>query len=116
MTETVQLPPAASLPPDKLTVPLPAAAAAVPPQVLLTFGVDATTSPAGKMSVKAIPDRAMVFGLPMAKLSPVVPFSGIELAPKVFVTDGGLATVRFALAVLPVPPLVELTAPVVFVY
>src|SRR5262249_15910702 len=37
-------------------------------------------------------------------------------APNVLVMLGGLATVRFELAVLPVPPLVELTLPVVLVY
>src|SRR5689334_17577396 len=36
-------------------------------------------------------------------------------APKALVMDGGAATVRFAVAVLPVPPLVEVTAPVVLV-
>jgi hypothetical protein len=37
-------------------------------------------------------------------------------APKVVWTEGGVATVRFAEAVLPVPPFVEVTLPVVFVY
>ena len=46
----------------------------------------------------------------------VVPFNGMLAAPKALAMDGGEATVKFAVAVLPVPPLVELTAPVVFVY
>ena len=48
-------------------------------------------------------------------VSEVVPFSGMLAAPKALVMDGGAATVRFAVAVLPVPPLVEVTAPVVLV-
>src|SRR5436309_9108023 len=52
----------------------------------------------------------------MVKVSEVVPFSGMLAAPKALVMVGGVATVRFAEAVLPVPPLVELTLPVVLVY
>src|SRR5262245_13132467 len=52
----------------------------------------------------------------MLNVSEVVPFNGMLAAPKVLVIDGGLATVRFAVAVLPVPPLVEVTLPVVLVY
>ncbi len=48
-------------------------------------------------------------------VSEVAPFSGMLAAPKAVVSAGALATVRFAEAVLPVPPLVELTFPVVFV-
>jgi hypothetical protein len=59
----------------------------------------------------------MVFatGLLMAKVKLVALFSGIEAAPKALVIVGGVATVRLAEAVLPVPPLVEVTLPVVFV-
>jgi hypothetical protein len=46
----------------------------------------------------------------------VVPFNGMLAAPNALAIDGGEATVRSALAVLPVPPLVELTAPLVLVY
>jgi hypothetical protein len=49
------------------------------------------------------------------KVNEVDPFSGIEAAPKTLTIAGGVATVRFAVAVLPVPPLVEVTLPVVFV-
>src|SRR5258708_20195776 len=53
----------ASVPPDRLTVPEPATAVAVPPQVLLNpLGV-ATTRPAGRLSVKATPVSAtLAFG------------------------------------------------------
>jgi hypothetical protein len=54
-------------------------------------------------------------GLPMVKVRLVDPFSEIDAAPKALVIVGGVATVRFALAVLPVPPLLEVTLPVVFV-
>ena len=50
------------------------------------------------------------------KVMLVVPFSGTLVAPNAFVILGGVATVSPALAVLPVPPLVELTFPVVLVY
>ena len=106
------------LPPESETLEAPAVAVTVPPQLLpLMLGGVATTSPAGRLSVNAIPfSVTFVFGLLMVKLSEVVPFSGIEAAPKSLVIDGGDATVRFAVAVLPVPPLVEVTLPVVFVY
>src|SRR5271154_5264244 len=108
---------AASVPADKLAVPEPASAVAVPPQVLVRlFGV-ATASPAGKLSVKPKPvSGTPVFGLFMLNVSDVVPVRGIVAAPNALVIAGGLATVRFAEAVFPVPPFVELTAPLTFVY
>lgn len=45
----------------------------------------------------------------------VVPFNGIAPTPNDFVMLGGVATVSPALAILPVPPLVEVTLPVVLV-
>jgi hypothetical protein len=116
-TETVQDAVLASVPAERLTLPDPATAVAVPPQVLLRpLGV-ATTRPAGRLSVNATPVSArLVFGFVMLKVSDVVPFSGMLAAPKALVIEGGVATLRLAVAVLPVPPLVEVTAPVVFVY
>lgn len=52
----------------------------------------------------------------MVNVSEVVPFKGICAAPNALVIDGGVATVKLAEAVLPVPPFVEVTAPVVLVY
>jgi len=114
-TETVHDALDASVPADRLTVPEPPTAVAVPPQLLVKLGVEATTRPAGRLSVKATPVKAtFVFGLVMLKLSEVVPFSGIVGAPNVLVMLGGLATIKVAvLLVAPVPPLVELIAPVV---
>jgi len=115
--ETVHDALAASVPADKLAVPEPASAVVVPPQVLVRlFGV-ATASPAGKLSVKPKPvSGTPVFGLFMLNVSDVVPVRGIVAAPNALVIAGGLATVRFAEAVFPVPPFVELTAPLTFVY
>jgi len=115
-TESVQDALAAIVPPERLMLPDPATAVGVPPQVLVkAFGV-ATTRPAGRLSVNATPVRAtFVFGLVMLKVSDVLPFSGMLAAPKDFKMVGGVATVRLAEAVLPVPPLVDVTLPVVLV-
>jgi hypothetical protein len=115
-TETVHEALAASVPPDRLTEDESATAVSRPPQVVLRLLGVATTTPAGKLSVKATPVRdALVFGLVMLKVSEVAPFRGIVAAPKTLVMVGGLATVRFADPVLPVPPFVEDTDPVVLV-
>src|SRR3954453_17982564 len=117
LTETVQLALVASDAPARLTGPEPATAGTVPRQGgRRPVGV-ATTRPAGRLSVKATPVSAMVvFGLLMSNVSEVVPFSGMLAAPKPLVIDGGVATVTLAVAVLPVPPFVEVTFPVTLVY
>jgi len=116
-TETVQLALAANVPPERLMLPDPAVAVAVPPQVLFKALGVATTRPAGRLSVKAIPVRArLVLGFWMVNVNEVVPFRGISAAPNTLAIEGGVATVKLAVAVLPVPPLVEVTFPVVFVY
>jgi hypothetical protein len=115
LTETAQEALAATVPPDRLTELAPPVAVGVPPQVLLRFGVEATTSPAGKLSVNDSPvSVTLLFGLVMLMVNKVVPFSGIFVGANVLVTVGALATTKVAvLLVAPVPPLVELTAPVV---
>src|SRR5215831_2057775 len=56
----------ARVPPDRLTELAPPVAVAVPPHVLLRFGVEATNSPAGRLSVNANPLRvALLFALLM---------------------------------------------------
>ena len=104
--------------PDKLTEPEPAAAVIVPPpQVpVRPLGVE-TIRPAGKLSVNAMPvsDTVLAAGLVMVKLNALVPFNGTAAGLNDFVICGGVATLKLAEAVLPVPPLVEVTAPVVFV-
>jgi hypothetical protein len=51
----------------------------------------------------------------MLKVREVELFSRMLAAPKALVIVGAAATVKLADAVFPVPPLVEVTAPVVFV-
>ena len=65
-----------TVPPDRLTVPEPAVAVAVPPQVLLRFGVEATISPAGRLSVNDNPvSETLLLGLVMLMVNNVVPFN-----------------------------------------
>jgi hypothetical protein len=95
-------------------MPVGAVVVSVPPQI----EVDAvgTVRPLGKVSVNATPVSAtVVFGLVSVKVSEVVPLSAIVAAPNALLMLGGAATVRLALAVLPVPPSFELTALVVLV-
>ena len=116
-TETVQLALAARVPAERLILPDPATAVAVPPQVLFRPDGVATTNPAGRLSVKAIPfSVTFVLGFWMVNVRLVVPFNGMLAAPKALAMDGGEATVKLAVAVLPVPPFVDVTLPVVFVY
>jgi hypothetical protein len=112
-----QVPLVAIVPPDRVTVVEPEAAVIVPlPQVpVRPFGVD-TTKPAGSASVNATPASAIdALGFEMVKVSDVEPASPIEAAPNAFVMLGGVPTIRFAVAVFPVPPFVEVTGPVVLV-
>jgi hypothetical protein len=105
------------LPPVRLMLVEFAAAVTVPPQVLLTPGVDATCSPPVSVSLNAIPFSALVLlaGLVIVKVAVVVPFNEIAAAPNAFEIVGGATTFRVAvLLVVPVPPWVELIAPVVF--
>src|SRR5215510_5082287 len=63
LTETVHDALAARVPADRLTELEPPTAVAVPPHVFVRLGVDATTKPAGNLSVNAIPVSAtFVFG------------------------------------------------------
>src|SRR5262249_53737167 len=63
LTETAQEAPGATVPPVRLTVPEPAVAVAVPAHELLRRLGVATTSPAGRLSVKASPfSTTPVFG------------------------------------------------------
>jgi hypothetical protein len=122
LTEKLQDDPTAgvavSVPPDRLTLPLPAVAVIVPlPHVPVNALGVATTRPAGKLSVNATPLSAtLVFGLLIWKLNVLLPFTAMLVGLNDLVIEGGEATVRLAVAVLPVPPFVELTFPVVLVY
>jgi len=116
LTETAQDPAAAIEPPDKVTEPEPALAVTLPPQELVVPGVEATTMPAGNVSVNATLFRAAVeLGLVMLSVRVLVPPTATVVGLKLLEIDGGPATVSGAEAVLPVPPLVDVTAPVVLV-
>src|SRR5262245_33418290 len=75
-----------------------------------------TVSPAGRASVKPTPDStSTALGLTILKVSTDVPPSGISEGAKLLEIKGGwLAkpTTSTALALPPVPPLVELTGEV----
>jgi hypothetical protein len=116
-TEIVQLPLAATVPLERLTEEDAAVAVTVPPQVLDTPGVVATANPAGRVSEKEIPVEGTAFGFVMVKARLVLPFSGIEVAPKDLLMVGGISTVSVAvLEVLPVPPSFEEIVPVVLFF
>src|SRR5574340_538741 len=93
-TEKLHEPLAAIVPPDRLTLPLPATAVIVPlPHVpLRPFGV-ATTRPPGRVSLKPTPLSATALGLLIVKVSEVVPFSGMVAAPNALLMVGGATTV-----------------------
>src|SRR5262249_4586742 len=112
-TLTVQVPLAAMEPPLNVREVFPAAGVNVPPQEVLALGVAATCTPEGSESVNPTPvsDSALAEGLVMVKLSVVVPLTGIVVGLNDLVIEGGATTVMLAEAVLPVPPLPEVTLP-----
>jgi hypothetical protein len=75
----------------------------------------ATVSPVGRVSVNATPVRATAFaaGLVIVNVSELVPFNVVVVGLNAFAIDGGATTAMLAEAVPPVPPLAEVTAPVV---
>jgi hypothetical protein len=115
-TEIVHEMLAASVPAERLTADAAATAVVVPAQVLLRVGGVESTKPAGKLSVNETPVRLKPkFGFCRVNVNEVAPFSGTLEAPKVLVIVPGIATVRLAVAELPVPPLVEVMLLVVLV-
>src|SRR5215831_9552079 len=117
-TLRVQLPPAATIPPEKFRLVSPGFGAKEPPQVSVALAGVATIMPLGKVSVKPTPVRATVaLGLVMVKLTVTTPMIGATFLENDLVIIGGATTVIEALAVPPapvlVPPLAELTLPVV---
>ena len=89
LRETEQLPMAASVPSKRLTVPLPAVAVAVPPQVeLRPLGVE-TTSPDGRVSVNATPVIGERLGFVIVNMREVAPPTGMDATPNALVIDGG---------------------------
>jgi len=92
--------------------------AAVVVSVPLHLGVaeSATLKPAGKTSLKPTPVKVVeVFGLVIVNVRVEVLPCGIDVGLNALAIEGAVTTARLADAVLPVPPLVEVTFPVVFV-
>jgi hypothetical protein len=119
LTVTVQVPLAATVLPEKLNDVLPAAGAKVgePHPEMVTLGVAATCKPAGNESVKPTPVRAVpAFGFAIVKVSALTPPTAIGFGANALVMLGGEIAVKVAVPVLPVPPLVEVTLPVVFTF
>ena len=113
VAETAQFPEAGIVPPVKLMEVAFAVAVNVPPQVLVAFGVPATVMPVGNVSVTAAPVAGSVFGLVRVRVTVVVPPTGMLVAVKALEIVGTELTVKVADAGVPVPPFVEVGAPVV---
>ena len=101
----------ASVAPVRLTLPEPAVATITPPphEPESPFGVE-TTSPAGRLSVKAIPVNVVAaLGFVMVKLKLVeLPVATIAALKALTIEGGfGFTTVIDAVVVFPVPPFVE---------
>ena len=103
---------AVNVPPDRLRLLLPAIAMIVPlPHEPDTFGVGATTSPAGRLSVNPTPLRPLViFGLLIVKLNVLMEFNGILAGVNAFVIVGltgtGLTVTTVAADGAPVQPFI----------
>src|SRR5581483_240567 len=107
-----------SVTPLKATLPVPAVAVAVPPQVFVKPLGEATCTPVGSVSVKLTPVSATVLaaGLARLKVSVEVPPIKMLVGLKALLIVGGAMTVSSALAVNPVPPSFEATVPVVLFF
>src|SRR5437667_3509128 len=96
-TVTVQLLPAPTVPPLSDTLPDPAVAVTVPPQVFATPGVELTISPDGNVSVNDKPFKGSpVFGFETVIVTVVTPEIGITVVPNDFEMLGGARTVTGA--------------------
>src|SRR4028119_1863638 len=85
-----------------------------PQPVIETFGVNATSIPAGNGSVKATPVRAKpVLGFVRVNVRVLTPPMAMGFGENDLLIPGAVPTMRISLPVLPVPPLVEVTLPVV---
>ena len=108
LTETVQVPLAARLPPLKVRVVAPAEGDHVPPQVVAAAGVLATCIPVCSVSVNASPVSPMsVFGLVSVNVRVDVPFSPIVVGEKALERVGLAQLVNVTLSieiVCPVTP------------
>jgi hypothetical protein len=106
-TLKVQVPLAASVPPETESEVAPAMGEKLP-QVELAFGVEATVTPPGKETLSATPDSAPVFGLVRVKVSvlvlPTAVVVGFADTVTVGATGGGSVMVRLqAVSVVKLP-------------
>jgi hypothetical protein len=108
----------ATEPPESVMLVAPATGVNVPPQVFVAPGVGSTSRPAGKGSTTPTPVSATVLtpGFVIVSVRVVVPFSAIVVGANAFAIVGGATTVNVAEAVSPVPPSLELMAPVVLFF
>jgi hypothetical protein len=89
LRENEQLPRATTVPPDRLTVPLPAVAVAVPPQdELRPLGVE-TTKPDGRLSVNPTSNSGATLEFVIVTVREVKPPTGMDETPNALVIDGG---------------------------
>jgi len=116
-TFTVQFEFAARVPPVKVSVVSPALGVKVPPQAVVALGVAATCNPDGRVSLNAIPVKAVVrFGLVMVKVRVDTPPVQIVVGLNALDIVGAPTTVIMAvLLVAPGPLSVALMTPVVFI-
>jgi hypothetical protein len=106
---------AGKLEPDRPILPPPATTVIVPAgqTPLNPLGV-ATTSPAGRTSVKLMPvSSEMVFGFVTVKVKLVDPPTEMEGAPKEAASEGGVTTKRVAAAAAPTALWPEVTVLVI---
>jgi hypothetical protein len=95
----------------------PATGTNVPPQVSVALGGVLTIIPLGKVSVNPTPVNATVaFGLVIVKLIVTTPMIGDTDFENDLLMVGGATTVIEAMALVPVPPLAELTLPVLLFF
>ena len=119
LTVTTQDAPPAIVAPEKLNVDTPPAGANVgePQFEVLAAGVAATCNPVGNVSVNATPVNAVLaFEFVIVKVNVVTSFTVMGSGENDFVIDGGASTVNVLVAVLPVPPFVEDTLPLVLIF
>lgn len=114
VTLTVIVQETVTVPFVRVTLLLPATAVGVPPQVLVRPFGEATITPAGRVSATATPvsAKALPAGLVITKVIDELPPAGMLLGVNALTIDGGWIVpvmVRVSVAVLPVPPLVEVT-------
>ena len=115
-TETVTAQDAlwASVPPERLMLDAPAFAVTEPLQVLVTPGVSATTSAAGRLSVNWRPVKSTAtLGLFKVNVNVAVPLSGMLEAPNELAMVGAATTVTDGLEVLPSPASEDVTVTLV---